>query len=283
MTLKPVPPRLHILLARNGKTGLVIRRGPSKQVCTIAWDRTNDTFTLGQWLKGSIYERRCDLSPNGKYFLYFATKKGEFYTAISQAPYLKALSFWPKGDTWGGGGYFWDDSHVHIKGWHPDTDPQKALGSLASRIELIRDDPYENEYGWHGWGDPGGYYPLLMRCGWTFIERKKLEPSGHKAIFEKPLTKGWILRKIAFEGFSDNEKTGDSRGNYYDRHQLVNTNKDEVIDYPDWEWADYDGRRLMWVTSGRLYTGLIKKSGLTATTECYDFNNMKFENLLAPY
>src|SRR4051812_45410499 len=51
--------------------GLVIRRGPSRQVCTMLWHRQNDTFTLGQWFKGRIYERRCDLSPAGTHFIYF--------------------------------------------------------------------------------------------------------------------------------------------------------------------------------------------------------------------
>lgn len=40
--------RLHVLLAREKKVGLVIRRGPSKSVCTVLWDRKRDTFTLGQ-------------------------------------------------------------------------------------------------------------------------------------------------------------------------------------------------------------------------------------------
>ncbi|MEK6804025.1 MAG: hypothetical protein AABZ34_15370 [Nitrospirota bacterium] len=61
-----------MLLAREAPVGLVIRRGPSRQVCTLLWDRRTDTFTLGQWFKGRIYERRCDLSPDGTHFIYFA-------------------------------------------------------------------------------------------------------------------------------------------------------------------------------------------------------------------
>jgi hypothetical protein len=41
------PARLHVLLARNAKVGLVIRRGPSKSVCTVLWDRKRDKFKLG--------------------------------------------------------------------------------------------------------------------------------------------------------------------------------------------------------------------------------------------
>src|SRR4051794_37027692 len=59
------PARLHVLLARDANVGLVIRRGPSKSVCTILWNRERDTFKLGQWMRGRIYERRSDLSPDG--------------------------------------------------------------------------------------------------------------------------------------------------------------------------------------------------------------------------
>jgi len=54
------PARLHVLLARDAKVGLVIRRGPSKSVCTVLWNRERDTFKLGQWMRGRIYERRCE-------------------------------------------------------------------------------------------------------------------------------------------------------------------------------------------------------------------------------
>src|SRR4051794_10940713 len=94
--------RIHVLLARNAPLGVVIRRGPSNQVCSLLWDRRSDQFQVGQWLKGRIYERRSDLSPDGKHLIYFAMNgrwtseaKGA-WTAISKAPYLKALALFPK-------------------------------------------------------------------------------------------------------------------------------------------------------------------------------------------
>ncbi len=118
--------RIHVLLASQVPLGLVIRRGPSKQVATILWDRERDHFELGQWLKGRIYERRSDLSPDGRYLIYFAmngkwnTESQGAWTAISRAPYLKALAFFPKGDCWNGGGlwtgrntYWLEDGYGH--------------------------------------------------------------------------------------------------------------------------------------------------------------------------
>jgi hypothetical protein len=109
--------RIHVLLASGAPVGLVIRRGPSKSVATLLWNRKNDEFQLGQWLKGRIYERRSDLSPDGKHFLYFAMN-GKWqkeahgsWTAISRAPFLKALAIFPKGDCWNGGG-LWTGTHI---------------------------------------------------------------------------------------------------------------------------------------------------------------------------
>ena len=85
----------------------------------ILWDRSTDSFTDGQWLKHKVYPERCDLSPDGRHFLYFALNgkwnsvtKGS-YTALSQPPYFTALSLFPVGDTWSGGGAF-VNNHYYI-------------------------------------------------------------------------------------------------------------------------------------------------------------------------
>ena len=76
-TQKPKSPaRLHAILARRGPNAVVFRRGPSDKVAVIGWNRSNDTFTLGQWLRGRIYPLRCDLSPKGEHLIYFAAKYG---------------------------------------------------------------------------------------------------------------------------------------------------------------------------------------------------------------
>jgi hypothetical protein len=72
---KPVPARLHVLIARESRTAVVLRRGPSNLVCTVGWNLNDDSFRLGQWLKGRIYERRADLSPDGRHMIYFAKRR----------------------------------------------------------------------------------------------------------------------------------------------------------------------------------------------------------------
>src|SRR5437660_3721095 len=106
------PARLHVLLAAKAPVGVVLRRGPAGQVCSLLWNRDTDKFELGQWLRGRIYERRADLSPDGKHLIYFAMNgkwssetKGS-WTAMSRAPWLKAEVLYVKGTTCTGVGRF---------------------------------------------------------------------------------------------------------------------------------------------------------------------------------
>lgn len=95
-------PRLSFLLAPEAPVGLVLRRGPSKLVRIVIWNRTNDKFKPGQWFKGRIYADRSDISPDGRHMIYFAmggvawaipATRGT-WTAISELPSLKATSLW---------------------------------------------------------------------------------------------------------------------------------------------------------------------------------------------
>src|SRR5438105_1108768 len=109
--------RLYANLARKSRRAVILRRGPSKQVALIAWDRQRDSFEVGQWFKGRIYERRCDLSPDASRFLYFAANwRGPYqsWTAISHPPWLTAVALWPNGSAWGGGGMFVDENTVLV-------------------------------------------------------------------------------------------------------------------------------------------------------------------------
>lgn len=114
--------RLYVILAREAQYGVIFRRGPSKRVLLIGWNTAGDTFERGQWFKGRIYERRCDLSPEGDLLLYFAANYRKPYfswTAISRPPFLTALALWPKGDCWGGGGHFSSRKQIALKSSKP--------------------------------------------------------------------------------------------------------------------------------------------------------------------
>jgi hypothetical protein len=123
--------RAYVILARKAPVGLIFRRGPSNRVLLIRWDLERDTFEFGQWLRGRIYERRCDLSPEGDLLLYFAAnwhKPFQSWSAVSRPPYLTALALWPKGDGWGGGGQFSARDDIQLN--HRSNEMALADGSL---------------------------------------------------------------------------------------------------------------------------------------------------------
>ncbi|MEM7758622.1 MAG: hypothetical protein AAF298_10910 [Cyanobacteria bacterium P01_A01_bin.40] len=274
MTTRQFPARLHILVAKNQDVGIVIRRGPSKQVCILGWERKTNTFTVGQWLKGRIYERRSDISHSGKYWIYFAMNgkwnseaKGA-WTAIARVPWLKAIALLPKGDCWNGGGLFLDDKHYWLNGCHD---------LLFTSKEIVQHKSYQpkNHYG----GEClNVYYNRLQRDGWNLICQKG-QKWHSRTIFGKKLLHGWEIIKICHEQL--NSPLG--KGCYWDEHELRNQNG-EILTQPGWEWADWVDNAIVFAESGCLYSIDIETDKhLSNPLLIHDFNGYEFENRQAPY
>ena len=159
--------RLYCLQAREAPLAVVFRRGPSKQVLLVVWRTDTDQFQEGQWLKGRIYERRCDLSPSGRRLIYFAADyKKPYYswTAVSQPPYLTALALWPKGDGWGGGGLFENEKTILLN--HRAAEMQLAEGFSLPRNLQIK--PFGER---PGWGEDSPIVDArLKRDGWRRVQ-----------------------------------------------------------------------------------------------------------------
>jgi hypothetical protein len=267
------PARLHVLLARDAKIGLVIRRGPSNSVCTLLWDRIQDTFELGQWMRARIYERRSDLSPNGGWFIYFAMNgrwqsetKGS-WTAISRAPYLKAVTLFGKGDCWQGGGLFLSNKEFWMNGSCCHFEIRKST-------EVRQSETYQPP-AYYGGECLTVYYNRLQRDGWI------MSPEEYQGatLFEKKLAKGWTLRKLAFAEIG----APPGRGCYWDAHELWHESTKRLLVFPEWEWADYVDHRLVWAVEGQIRSARLGKGKLESEEMLHDFNDMKFEALPARY
>jgi len=160
-----------MIVARKSPTAVIFRRGPTQWVQLIKWDTDTDIFHLGQWLHGRIYEKRCDLSPDGSLLIYFAQKMSvralrdrtvtHSWTAISKPPFLTVLALWPKGQSWDGGGLFKDNKTVllnhepEVAKPHPDHLPLRLHGILK-----------ECRYG----GDEPIFSERLERDGWSLVQ-----------------------------------------------------------------------------------------------------------------
>lgn len=277
--VRAIAPRIHAILAREARTAVVIRRGPSKAVAVIGWDRATDRFEVGQWLRGRIYERRCDLSPDGRHLVYFAMN-GRWqsetlgsWTAVSRAPYVKALGLWPKGDCWNGGGLFVTNDSF----WLNDGPLRHRTLYEAPGLSHRSDRPRSS--GAYGGECPGVYYMRLQRDGWTLIDHAADGAGGSVAHFTKRVKDEWYLHKFAHETLA--RRAG--RGCYFDEHSLVNEATSVVVACPDWEWAEVDGARLVWAADGKILAGSMSTDDLTGVTQLFDGVGMTFERLHAPY
>jgi hypothetical protein len=278
MSTETFPARLHALFAQDTLDALVIRRGPSKRTAVIGWDRKTDVFTLGQWLNGRIYERRSDLSPDGKHFIYFAmngkwNRMGS-WTAISKTPYLCALTLFAKGDCWNGGGLFQSKDSYWLNDLNDGYGHTQQFDQSKLTRRLTR--PSSESYG----GEcPGVYYLRLQRDGWTLIQNPNTTKLGELQIFEKPLHAGWILRKFAHA--TTDHPVG--KGCYFDTHSLMQTKSHTLLECPDWEWAELDRNRIVYAEHGKLYAAELNQHGLSTPKLLFDFNAMRYKRIKAPY
>lgn len=104
------------------------------------------------------------------------------------------------------------------------------------------------------------------QAGWQFQET--LDASGGKVrLREKPLPRGWVLRLIGGTGY-----------------ELKQVRSGHVRPFPTWEWAELDGKRLVWGERGSLFAAALdRENGIGTPTLVHDFNDMKFEARPAPY
>jgi len=290
MSRNPSPQvRLYAILARKSPKAVVFRRGPSRQVLLIGWDTSNDTFKQGQWFKGRIYERRCDLSPDGELLLYFAAKyRGAYsWSAVSKPPYLTALAMWPKGDTWGGGGHFITQHRIALN--HRSGELSLAEGfrlPRSIRLEQLGDYPGRGE-------DDPIWSARLERDGWKLVSypTKTKDDFGSRVGWEPDPPIKWqkpnpkipkrYLLEMAIVGVIERN------GPWYLIEHSVIDSEGKVEKLGRSEWADWsrDGD-LLFSMGGALYRTRCEPVGLRPPEESSllaDFSDLKFENREAPY
>jgi hypothetical protein len=266
-----VPCRVYVILARLAPVGVILRRGPTNWVQVLKWDTAHDTVEPGQWFHGRIYERRCDLSPYGTLFIYFARKDGDraredaeytyAWTAISKPPYLTALALWPKGDTWHGGGLFesstlvWLNHEAEVAVPHPDHQPnglQVVSNPTASGEDY---EIWSRRMARDRWVllQKGDY--RLSQDGWK-TERKevweRLGPDGNTSL--RMVHDTVTLQRIYIESF-----------------WLMQPGRPDLrIEQAG--WADWDQQgRLVFVREGKLFAGDIEGEAIVER-ELIDLN-----------
>lgn len=275
--------RLHVLLARGAPTGVIFRRGPSKQVLLIRWNTEEDSFVTGQWFKGRIYERRCDLSPDGSRLIYFAAKWTgplQTWTAISRPPFLSALALWPKGDAWNGGGRFLTSHDIVLN--HPPGEAELHPEFRQRPVRVVGHAERRGE-------DDTVSHPLRERDGWEFVARGTWREVRSKSglhweadppeIWRKPHPRANLTLEMAET--SVGKKNVGWYGTEYRLHFGPVGGEDRPFGRLD--WADWDQRGdLVYGEAGRLFRCEVKRGKVGAPRLLADFTGLRFEGVEAP-
>lgn len=266
--------RLAVFLARTVRVGVILRRGPKRWAQLVHWDRASDRFTPGQWFRGRVYERRCDLSPDGRLFICFAAKHGrqrdpdnigEAWTAISRPPYFTALALWTNVGSWYGGGVFKADRHVLLDvTCSAEPHPKFRAKGLKIGHCPAKSSPWEQR---------------LVLNGWELVERG-IDPRterrvGRREVWRKPHpNKQMVL-------FRQMEEVDFSRqGKSYAETIWLETG-DDLLPLSGAEWADWDGDRLVFTRGGALWQAPPERGVKQA--EClFDFNSLRPKEIAPP-
>ena len=263
MPNEPVPCRVYADLARSAPVGGVIRRGPSDWVQQLRWNLEEDIFEPGQWLRGRVDADDFHLSPNGRYLVYQASKKGNHrfggqephplvdWTAISRPPFFTALMLWEH-DGRGSHAHFVTDQEVLIgafsvpqfpaAGEPPPAEMQFVPLERGREEYIARQQLISTFYGWH---DTEANVPDYFPRGADYLGKglpkhsAKRDTSGGR--FD-------LIRSIIGYG-------GNNPGFVQQAFGVRDRSKDSVLWLPvGTDWADWDCRqRLVWSQGGRIW------------------------------
>jgi hypothetical protein len=276
------PARLFMIMARQASTAVILRRGPSKWTQLIQWHTAEDRFEPGQWFKGRIYERRCDLSPDGTKLIYFASKfdgrtvRDRSYTyawtAVSKPPWFTALALWPKGDCWHGGGLFENDLAVFLN-HHPDQATPHP-NHLPGRLKVTPNPLARGE------NEPL-YSQRLVRDGWQLEQKWQVEfkyPVGF--ITHQPEV--WLLPNPKQPQLKLQMTKLLSGRCYWEEYVLVDKQTKVKHVLPGDECALWDQRgRLVYAHQGKLWRVITHFPELQVQ-EIADFNGHQPEQIQSP-
>jgi hypothetical protein len=247
----PLYPRLFVYIAREASTAVVLRRGPSDWTRLSLWDTSTDTFEHGQWLKGRVYERRSDISPDGRLFAGFIRQSGlrhgnpnaDTWIALSRPPYFTALAVWFVGGTYHTGAFFPRADSLWL-GFQAEMPPD--VGSLPAWLTLV--PPREVSYVEDSteWTERTVHFNRLLRDGWELLDK-----TGGQTRWRRPHPTSTLALHMThtFEAFT-------VPGGPY----VVDYSVRDEANHREWPigiatWADWDQRgRLIVAREGQICT-----------------------------
>jgi hypothetical protein len=242
-----VEPRIFGIPALRAPVVAVIRRGPSDWMHLGRWDLAAPSYESGAWIRGTIYPQRCDLSPDGRWFAYFAMKQsadwelGVTYIAISRLPWLTALAAWGIGSTWTRGMQFVEDGSVRDVDAPGLGDVRPVYERFGLRMSRADSFAVERRRGWTETAETPARDP-----GDAWDERR-----GDRIELEKPRPGSDGGTRLSVRGTyaAIRELHGIRTDVRYEVHDADDTRVLDGVQWADW---DSDGRLLAATSDGRL-------------------------------
>ena len=239
--------------SQNNKIVFLYRRSNKiTYLALLSYGKGKEYLQVGSRFYGRIYPERCDISLDGKYFLYFAMGSSQqqyrkqlyCWTGICTPPSITANILFAHGDTWGGGGTFIDRGTIFISpGMYPDFDRHSSY--LFEKYKITFEENYRN------WGK-------TWSKGWKLIETQAHPRYGDRY----PVPKYWTKKngKFTLIRHSNRDlflksKNGQTIGSY-DLYSYEIENNQQTVKYSlDREdtpclWADFDNLGRLIVTRG---------------------------------
>jgi hypothetical protein len=239
-------PRIFGIHATGAPVVAVIARGPSRWTRLGRWDVGDDRYEHGAWMAGTVYPQRCDLSPDGRWFAYFALKPssrwdaGWTYVAISRLPWFTALAAWGTDGTWTRGVRFVEDRDRWTLGPPDEGDATPLRERFGLEVRRAETFSVERDRGWVETEDTPSRadddHWDEQRARWVTMRRPSPSASGRALVVGGRFAAFRDVRNHDPEVWYAVEEAGDL----------------ETLD--DVQWADWDrrGRLLVATTDGRL-------------------------------
>ena len=238
---KKVPPRIYCIPASEAPVVAVFRRGPTNWSHVGRWDLAAGRYEPGAWLRGRIFPRRSDLSPDGRLLCYFAHKptakweQGEAYVALSKLPWLTALHAFSTCGTWTRGFFFTEDG-----GFDNFQDAKLPISYGLRSIPMVQ-FANERRRAWEETRDSPSRDPKDVWDQHRNARMQKCQPLGNRVLYVE--SAGWAGGEFGVNQAVDGLRV---------RYSLESDGDLEQLD--ELQWADWDreGRLLVATRSGKL-------------------------------
>jgi hypothetical protein len=236
-----VAPRIYCIPAAEAPVVAVFRRGPTNWSHVGRWDLAAQRYEPGAWLRGRIFPRRSDLSPDGRVLCYFAHKptatwkQGEAYVALSKLPWLTALHAFGTCGTWTRGFFFTENDD--------SDDLQDAKLPIPYGLRSIPIIQFANERR-RGWEEAPDSPPRDPKDVWDQrrnARMRKCQPLGKRTLYVESV--GWAGGEFGVDQAVDGLRV---------RYSVESDGNLKQLD--ELQWADWDreGQLLAATRNGKL-------------------------------